>query len=121
MARIAEARWLATRGAVAGIDVSDGLAGDAAHLAAASHIGIEIQSERVPVVDGATEKDALGGGEEYELLVAARAPLPDAEFKKRFGVPLTLIGRAKEGASRVTVTKNGKRVATPAGHNHFFR
>src|SRR5688572_5659531 len=42
-ARIAEARWLARAGAVAGIDISDGLAADAAHLAAASNLALELQ------------------------------------------------------------------------------
>ena len=120
-ARVAEAKWLATRGVVAAIDISDGLTSDAGHLAAASGIGVAIESERVPVTEGATEKDALGGGEEYELLVAARAPLAEDEFRERFGLPLTFVGRATEGAGRVTVTKNGKRVATPKGHDHYFR
>src|SRR5205809_1079491 len=42
VARIPEARWLAARGAIAAIDISDGLAGDAGPLAAASDVGIEI-------------------------------------------------------------------------------
>jgi len=120
-ARIAEARWLATHGAVAAIDVSDGLAGDAAHLAAASASAVEIQAERVPVLAGATETDALSGGEEYELLVASRAPLPVAAFSRQFGLPLTLIGRFAEGPARAQITRDGKRVATPPGHDHFLR
>jgi thiamine-monophosphate kinase len=118
-ARLAEARWLGTRGAVAGIDISDGLAGDAAHLAAASAVGIEIQLERVPVFAGATEDDAARAGEEFELLLASRAPLPDAEFAARFGIPLTLIGRAIEGVPEVHFTRDSRRVAAPAGYDHF--
>lgn len=122
-ARVAESRWLAARGAVAAIDISDGLAGDAQHLAAASDAAIEIQTERVPVIIGATEEDALAGGEEYELLVASRAPLPEVEFAARFGVPLTAIGRVVAGAPTpgVQFTRNGKRVAVPAGYDHFSR
>ena len=122
-ARIAEARWLATRGAVAAIDISDGLAGDAAHLAAASNVGLEIQVDRIPVFSGATSDDAVAGGEEYELLVAARTPLPEHEFAERFGIALTPVGRAVDGESRVSLSVNGKRVAAPParGYDHFSR
>ena len=77
--------------------------------------------ERVPVFDGATEQDALASGEEYELLVAARAPLPDAEFSARFGIPLTLVGRVVEGPPGVRLTRAGRRGAAPAGYDHFSR
>jgi thiamine-monophosphate kinase len=120
-ARIAEARWLAARGAFAAIDISDGLAGDAAHLAAASDVAIEIQSERVPVFAGATTDDALAGGEEYELLLVARTPLPEDEFPKRFAIPLTPVGRVIEGKPGVHFTRAGKRAAAPPGYDHFSR
>lgn len=120
-ARIAEARWLAARGAIAGIDISDGLAGDAAHLAAASEVSVEIQVERVPVIDGATHEDALAGGEEFELLIVARTPPPEPEFVRRFAIPLTAIGRVSEGTAGAHFTRAGKRVAAPAGYDHFSR
>jgi thiamine-monophosphate kinase len=119
VARVAEARWLAAKGIVAGIDISDGLAGDAHHLAAASDVELEIQIDRVPVFSGATDADAIAGGEEYELLVVARAPLPDGEFAQRFGSPLTLVGRVVEGGRGVRFTRGGKRVAGPEGYDHF--
>jgi thiamine-monophosphate kinase len=50
------------------IDVSDGLALDLHRLADESGVGFGL--ERVPVAEGATEEDALGGGEDYELLIA---------------------------------------------------
>lgn len=109
VARIAEARWLAARGAVAAIDVSDGLAADAGHLAAASGCGVDLDSERIPIFPGATHDDAFGG-EEYELLVASRTPLPDREFAARFGTALTMIGRAVEGEPQVRVMLAGKSV-----------
>jgi thiamine-monophosphate kinase len=121
LARIAEARWLAARGAIAAIDISDGLAGDARHLAAASDVALEIQVERIPILDGASEEDALGGGEEFELLIASRAPLPASEFAAQFGIPLTAIGRVVEGAPGAVFTRGGRRVAAPSGYDHFLR
>lgn len=120
-ARIAESRWLAARGVVAAIDVSDGLGGDAAHLAAASDSTIEIDVDRVPVSSGATLDDALGGGEDYELLVVSRAALPADDFGRQFGIPLTPIGRFVERGSDVRLLRDGQRVAAPAGHDHFSR
>ena len=118
-ARIAEARWLAARGAVAAIDVSDGLAADAGHLAAASDCTIEIEMERIPVFPGATPEDAFGG-EEYELIVATRTPLPEQEFRSRFGTSVTLVGRAREGDARVRILHAGKDVPVPeVGWVHF--
>lgn len=121
VARIAEASWLAVRGASACIDVSDGLGGDVGHLAAAGDLAIEVQLERVPVVQGASERDAITGGEEYELLLLARAPLPETEFAERFGIPLTPIGRVLESGCDVRFTRDGRRVAAPAGYDHFSR
>jgi thiamine monophosphate kinase len=51
------------------MDLSDGLGLDLHRLARASSVGVVL--DRVPVAEGATEAEALGGGEDYELLVAA--------------------------------------------------
>ncbi len=119
VARLKEARWLAARGAVAAIDISDGLASDAAHLAAASGVAVEIEVERLPLFRGATHEDALAGGEEYELLVAARSPFAADEFRARFELPLTPVGRVVQGTADVRVTRDGQRVAAPGGYDHF--
>jgi thiamine-monophosphate kinase len=50
------------------IDVSDGLALDLHRLADASQVGFALDS--VPMAAGATPDEALGGGEDYELLLA---------------------------------------------------
>ena len=48
------------------IDVSDGLALDLHRLADASAVGFRLDD--VPVAEGATLDEALGGGEDYELV-----------------------------------------------------
>jgi thiamine-monophosphate kinase len=68
VARLAEGVLIRQSGAHAMIDVSDGLALDLHRLADASRVGFEFGS--VPVAPGATLDEALGGGEDYELLVA---------------------------------------------------
>ena len=51
------------------IDVSDGLGIDLDRLATASGVGVVLHT--IPVAEGATRDDALGGGEDYELVFAA--------------------------------------------------
>jgi thiamine-monophosphate kinase len=119
-ARIREARWLAARGATACIDISDGLVGDAGHLAAANALGVEIVADDIPALDGASLDDALAGGEEYELLVTARAPMDEAAFRDAFGIPLTCVGRMSGIAGAgVVVTQGGRRIEAPRGYDHF--
>ena len=54
--------------ATAMIDMSDGLSSDLGHLTDASGVGAEIDLSRLPKFPGATEQDALNGGEDFELL-----------------------------------------------------
>lgn len=119
VARLAEARWLASRGAAAAIDISDGLLGDLGHLAAASGVSLEIALETVPRLANVTDEDVLGG-EEYELLVSAATPLPAQEFAQRFGIPFTRIGEVKKGRAGVRATGGGaERIVTLPGYDHF--
>ena len=78
MARLAEGEVARRAGARAMIDVSDGLALDLHRLADASGVGFELDA--VPVAEGATLDEALGGGEDYELVVVIE---PDASTATR--------------------------------------
>ncbi len=117
--RLREARWLAGRGARAAIDISDGLIADARHLAVASGVALHLRSESVPALAGISSDDALASGEEYELLVTSPGPLDVIAFRNEFGLELTEIGEARGDEAEVVLTASGRRVAPPAGYDHF--
>lgn len=122
--RIQEALWLASHGATAAIDVSDGLLADVGHLAAASAVDICIELEAIPRVSGVSTLEAAQSGEEYELAIAARTPIDAHAFAREFGVPLTRVGVATAPASdgpRARLRSRGRFVDLPAGHDHFSR
>lgn len=101
---------LAIEGAVhAQLDISDGLAGDAAHLAKASGVAVEINLAALPLSAslmaaaqvaapdnelGRAHDWALYGGEDYELLIAVAADSADATIEaiQESGVAATCIG-----------------------------
>jgi thiamine-monophosphate kinase len=66
--RLEEGRRLAAT-AHALLDISDGIAADAAHVARRSGCRVVLELDRVPLAPGATVED-LGFGEDYELLAA---------------------------------------------------
>jgi thiamine-monophosphate kinase len=118
--RIAEGLWLAEHGARAAIDISDGLAADAGHLAAASGARVVLDLASLPCIDGIAPERAASSGEEYELLVAFAPDVrPDARaFREQFGIPLSAVGHVTEG-SGVSFEVGGERVALRPGHDHL--
>jgi thiamine-monophosphate kinase len=119
--RIQEAIWLAHAGATAAIDISDGLAGDAQHLAAASGVRLTIDAARLPLISSASPAVAQRSGEEYELLVTGPSSFAVGEFEQRFGLELTEIGTVDGRHTGVEFLVEGRRVAPPRGYDHFSR
>jgi thiamine-monophosphate kinase len=128
--RIAGGRWLAEHGAHAMMDLSDGLAGDAPHLAAASEVSLELELESLPVAQAAIEEAgrlqvpvqqfAAEGGEDYELLAALPfefGPSQALDFERACGIALTRIGSVEPG-NGVRVRLAGQPL-TLRGYDHF--
>lgn len=130
--RIREARWLADRVVpTAMIDVSDGMAGDALHLAAASDVRLIVDVDALPLhpsVDKLESRPyavslALTGGEDYELLFVAGPGAVEPErsgFISDLDVELTRIGRVEKGEGVRWVDASGAPAEAPAGgFDHF--
>ena len=111
------------------MDISDGLAGDAGHIAAASGVKIVLEADVIPVADAALAalgpegalEVALHGGEDYELLFVTDPGVVDvAYFEDRFGLDLTRVGRVFEGEGVWLDRGDGDaRPLERAGFDHF--
>ena len=94
--RLAAGRTARRSGATAMIDVSDGFAIDAGRLAEASGVSLELVS--VPVAPGAGRDEALGGGDDYELVICTPEAVDLAVAFGTAGVDAPLeIGRCGPG------------------------
>ncbi len=111
--RIEEAAWLVCHfKPTAMMDLSDGLAKDLTRLAAASGCGFLIERGNLPLTPGCTAAQALGDGEDFEILLAIEA----ARAKELLAawpfadVPLTRIGE---------MVLSGEGCSLTGGWEHF--
>lgn len=121
------------RHAHAAADVSDGLVADAGHVAAASGVALRLDASRVPLSDAARAAlgadpgllaGLLGGGDDYELVVAvppdrSGAFIADAAA---LGVAVTDIGECVSGPAGAVAVVDGQGRDLPIaarGWSHF--
>lgn len=115
----------------AAMDVSDGLVGDLAKLAAVSQVSAEIDTAQLPLSNPAYDVieasqgylDAiLTGGDDYEVLAA----VPEDDFRAfaeqagAAGVPVTAIGRFGSGEGVRVLGPKGEELSFGTGsYSHF--
>ena len=115
MPRLKEANWLVSNfKPTAMMDLSDGLAKDLPRLAEASGCGFEVDFDALPKNEGCGVGQAMGDGEDYELLLTV-APAQMADLSLAWAqafpdLPLTRIGRLVE---------RGKGIELHGGWDHF--
>ncbi|MGE7960377.1 thiamine-phosphate kinase [Pseudomonas sp. NPDC089530] len=112
--------------ASAALDISDGLLADCGHIAAASAVGLLIESEKLPMSkallsflgENGARAAALSGGDDYVLAFT----LPETELAPLLaaGWPVHVLGRVVAGQGVVLLDAEGQDI-TPGtrGYQHF--
>jgi thiamine-monophosphate kinase len=122
--RVAEG--LTVRGlASSGIDISDGLAADLAHLLILSGCGATVYLERLPLSPALRALDdrralAVAGGDDYELCFTVppqQRPMLESGWR---GAPMTCIGRIEASPGLRWICADGSAYHPPReGYRHF--
>ena len=112
--RLAEGRALAAAGASAMIDLSDGLATDARHVAERSGVELSVRLADLPCAPGVGAEEAATGGDDYELLVTVS---PERRADAEAAAPLTWIGEVSAGSGLVLLGPAGP-VSGLTGYEH---
>ena len=97
-------RALAAAGVSAMIDLSDGLATDARHVAERSGVELGVRLDELPRAQGVSPERAASGGDDYELLVTVP---PERREAAAAAAPLTWIGAVSEGRGLVLLGPDG--------------
>jgi thiamine-monophosphate kinase len=130
--RVAAGQWLSEHGITTAIDISDGLAADLAHICAASHVGVQLDADALPIDPDVTtvakqvgrdpQNLALFGGEDYELLFtvpADRAPTLAQELFIATGVTATVIGTIRADGHKILVRQGETMPLVTRGWDHL--
>ncbi|MCZ6643702.1 MAG: thiamine-phosphate kinase [Gammaproteobacteria bacterium] len=97
------------------IDISDGLLQDLLHICVASGVGAQLDSNDVPVAEGADLDQALNGGDDYELCFTV--PVVQADHLPPLGIEATRIGSVRTESG---IELDGEPVKG-TGYRHFQR
>ncbi len=130
--RVEAGQWLALHNVATGIDISDGLAADLAHICTASGVGANIDAEALPILPEVrtiatlagreAQELALFGGEDYELIFTVPAERVDEivrEMPIASDVKATPIGTICEGSGLTLLYQGKSSPLRPGGWDHL--